>query len=336
MTLIRNREVLIYHIVLIIFCSAGTALTYSFDTGAGFVTLMMSLLIVASSLVFSLWRYREIGKLSRYLERISSGDYSLEIRDNREGELSILKSEIYKMTISLRERAEGEEAAKRFLADTLSDISHQLKTPLTSLSVMTELLEDENLPQVKRLEFTLSIRSQLERLKWLMESLLKMSRLDSGLAIFKSETVVVRQLAEKAAEHLLVPLELKDQNLLITGDQELRFQCDANWTREALANVVKNAMEHTPAKGTIKISYAATPLYTLIEVEDNGGGIEPSEMPYIFNRFYKGKSSAHDSAGIGLAMARNILEKQGGTLDVRTRTGEGTVFSMKFYKENSR
>lgn len=330
--MLRNREFLTYLGLFLLLGGIGAAAAFAIHPPAGFVTLITVGALCILSFFFTRWRYQEIARLSDYLRQIAGGQYHLDVRDNREGELSILKSEIYKVTVTLREQAEGAKAAKGFLADSLSDISHQLKTPLTSLSVMTELLEDERLPGKKRLEFTRSINSQLQRLKWLVESLLKLSRLDSGLAGFREETINVQELINKATEHLLIPLEIREQTLEVSGDPAASFTGDLNWSREALANVVKNAMEHTPEKGRILIRYGQSPIHTFIAVEDNGPGIAKADLPYIFNRFYKGKDSHHDSAGIGLAMARSIMEEQGGSLEVKSRPGESTVFTLKIHE----
>lgn len=311
---------------------AGAILAFWIDPLAGFAAVLFSSLSLIITVVFTRWRYGKLRQLSDYLRRIADGDYDLDLRDNQEGELSILKSEIYKVTVTLREQAQREATDKLFLADAISDISHQLKTPLTSLSVMTELLGDDELPNERRREFTQSIRSQLTRLQWLVEALLKLSRIDAGVIEFKKEPVRVEELIAKAVEHLIIPMELRDQTLEIGGDPAVEFTGDFNWTREALTNLIKNSLEHTSAGGRISLSYQATPIYTEICVADNGEGIAPADLPYIFNRFYKGKNARPDSVGIGLAMAKSIVEKQGGTIDLHSVPGQGTRFTLKFYK----
>ncbi|HZJ58489.1 MAG TPA: HAMP domain-containing sensor histidine kinase, partial [Clostridia bacterium] len=302
------------------------------NTTAGVISLVTSVLMIAAALFITRWRYNQIGKLSGYLRRIAGGEYSLDVRDNTEGELSILKSEIYKVTVTLSEQAELLQKDKLFLVDSISDISHQLKTPLTSMSVMTDLLSDKNLPPDKRIEFTQNIRIQLERLEWLVSSLLKLSRIDAGTINFKKDKVNVEELIERSIRHLVIPMEIKEQTLKIEGGSDVYFIGDFNWISEALTNVVKNCMEHTPKGGEIGISFTGTSLYTMIAIKDDGPGISKKDLPHIFKRFYKGDNAHEDSIGIGLAMSKSILESQGATIEVASDKGKGTRFTIKFYK----
>ena len=330
--MLRNREIRGYLALLALVSITGTVISCFFDRTAGAVTFLSLLFVTVISLAFTKWRYEKIAELSRYLKRISAGEYSLEIRDNAEGELSILKSEIYKVTVMLAEQANLLENDKRFLADSISNISHQLKTPITSMFVMTDLIRDENLPQDKRLEFTQNINSQLERLQWLVSSLLKLSKIDAGTIEFKKEPVNVKCLITKATAHLLIPMEIKNQTLEISGDENVSFMGDLNWSSEAIANIVKNCVEHTPDGGMISISFRETSLFTLIYISDNGQGIDKEDLPYIFNRFYKGKNAHNDSIGIGLAMSKSIIESQGGSIEVSGKTDKGSHFIIKLYK----
>ncbi|MDD4679869.1 MAG: HAMP domain-containing sensor histidine kinase, partial [Clostridia bacterium] len=258
--------------------------------------------------------------------------YFLDIRDNDEGELSILKSEIYKVTVTLREQAELLKKDKVFLANSLSDISHQLKTPLTSMFVMTDLIGDKNLPSDKRIEFTKNIKSQLERLQWLVDSLLKLSRIDAGVIEFKKDRVNVSQLIRNATEHLLIPMELKEQTLQISGDEHTYFIGDFNWSSESVTNIIKNCLEHTPYGGEIIIDFNETPVCTTIIISDTGEGIDQSDLPYIFDRFYKGKNAKSESIGIGLSMSKSILENQGAVIEATSEKNKGTRFIIKIYK----
>lgn len=275
-------------------------------------------------------QYSRINELTAYASRINSGDYSLDIRDNREGEISLLKNEIYKITTALREQAESLQREKTALADSLADISHQLKTPLTSLFVLTDLLDDEQPAEVKA-GFLERIRAQLQRVEWLVTSLLKLSKLDAGAVTLKKEEVSVEELIETALQPLQIPLEIKRQQLSIHGQPGARFKGDLAWTAEALLNIVKNCIEHTPERGSITISYSENPIYTEIIVSDNGPGVDAADLPYIFNRFYKGKNAGDDSVGIGLAMSRAIIARQGGEINVASPGGRGTTFTIRFY-----
>lgn len=200
------------------------------------------------------------------------------------------------------------------------------------MSVMTDLISDQNLPPDKRLEFTKNIRSQLERLEWLVASLLKLSKIDAGTIEFKKEQFNVKKLICNATEPLLIPIEIKEQTLEITGDENAQFVGDFNWSSEAVTNIVKNCIEHTSVGGRIMIDFHETSLYTIIQVTDNGEGIDKSDLPYIFNRFYKSKDAGKESIGIGLAMSKSILENQDGTIEAISEKNKGTQFIIKIYK----
>lgn len=310
----------------------GTLLAWQLDSSAGLVTLITVLLLLGVFLFHTLWRYRKIADLSQLLSRIASGAYDSQISESEEGELSILRSEIYKLTVTLRQQAEMLGADKRFLADSISDISHQLKTPLTSMSVMTDLLQDERLSFEKRLEFTQNIRSQLRRLQWLVSALLTLAQLDAGSIQFQPTQVRVKPLIEEAIAHLHIPLELKNQTLELQGDENVTMLVDRKWTSEALSNVVKNCIEHTPIGGTVGISWEDSALFSQIRISDNGSGINPQDLPFVFERFYKGRQTGKESIGIGLAMTKSIVLAQGGCIEAQNRGPHGAQFTIKFYK----
>src|SRR5690606_16404975 len=263
--------------------------------------------------------------------RIAGGEYSLDVRDTREGELSILKNEIYKVTRMLSEHSSLLEKEKMNLTNAISDISHQLKTPLTSMMVMADLLGSEKLDAARRREFVRNIQVQLDRLDWLVSSLLKLSKIDAGTVKFKKDQVPVRELIEKAVEPMLIPMDIKEQTLRISGDESASFVGDLNWTAEAVVNILKNCVEHTGEGGEIAISFSENALFTEIVISDNGKGIAKEVLPYIFKRFYKGKNAGDDSVGIGLAMAHSIISGQRGDLSVFSEEGKGTTFHIKFY-----
>ena len=329
--MVRNRELVRFLLFGIGIAAAGAAAGYFLPEYAYLVCLLFCLSEFAVFTGYTMRRYRQMEKLSDYLKRIGRGDYSLDIRDNVEGELSILKNEIYKVTTQLREQAEYNLREKYYLADALSDISHQLKTPLTSMMVMTDLLKEEGLPPDKREEFTDTIRAQLIRIEWLVTSLLKLSRLDAGTIVLESRPVPAAEVIGRAAQHLLIPMELKGIEFEVQGEENVTFPGDLSWSAEAFANILKNCMEHTPPGGRIRVMYEENHLYTVISVEDNGEGIAAEDLPHIFERFYKGKNAGADSVGIGLAMAYEIFAKEQGKIDVTSKEGEGTRFRVKFY-----
>lgn len=333
--MLRNREIQILLLVMGSVSLTAWILAYIFPSTALVLLFFTAALLIISVLIFTRWRYREIEKLSGYLRQISSGDYSLDVRDNHEGELSILKSEIYKVTLMLSEQGELLKKDKVRLTEAISDISHQLKTPLTSMTMMVDLLSDANLSGKKRSEFTHNISTQLERIDWLVSSLLKLSKIDAGTVIFKKDKVVVKQLIQKSLEPILIPIEVKEQTVSMDGEETVCFLGDFNWTVEALINILKNCVEHTQQGGKIHISFLENTLFTEIIIADNGKGILKEDLPYIFNRFYKGKSASDDSVGIGMAMAHSIITNQNGHIEVVSEQGEGTTFRIKFYRKQS-
>jgi signal transduction histidine kinase len=332
--LLRNREVQILLSLLLSISVIGFTVAALFVSmlAAGLV-LGVSILLISCSLIFTKWRYREIEKLSSYLKQISSGDFHLDVRDNSEGELSLLKSDIFKVTRMLSEQGTLLHEDKAKLTNAISDISHQLKTPLTSMIVMADLLRDKGLEDGKRAEFTRNLQVQLERMEWLVSSLLKLSKIDAGTITFKKEKVLVAPLIQAAIDPLLIPMDIKIQHVEINGDEQVAFIGDFNWTAEALINIIKNGVEHTEVGGEISIHFSENALFTEITICDNGKGIAKEDLPYIFRRFYKGKNAGDDSVGIGLAMAYSIITSQHGDIEVNSQPGVGTTFQIKFYKQ---
>lgn len=272
----------------------------------------------------------QVAGLSSYLHQIEAGDYALDVRDNGESSFSLLKNDLYKVTVRLREQAELLQKDKTALSNLIADISHQIKTPLTSLSVLTDLLAEDP-PEEDRHTFVERLRAQLGRIQWLTSVLLKLARLDAGTTAFRSEPVMLHRLVQRALEPLQIPLEIKKQHLEVHGDDNASFIGDFNWSAEALTNVVKNCVEHTPEGGTIEITYTANALYAEITVSDNGEGLTSTDVPNIFNRFYRGANADQNSVGIGLALAKAIFVAQSGDIAVHSQLGIGTRFEIRFF-----
>lgn len=292
-----------------------------------FISLVVILIII---LVFLYRQNEKYESLSAYMNNILNDDFSMNILDYTEGDLSNLSNDIYKVTVKLKEQNDITHKDKKYLEDILSDISHQLKTPLTSMYVINDLL-DTNLDDNIRKEFLQKNKTQLARIEWLVTSLLKISRLDSGTVILKPNKIKLETLINKSLEPLSIPMELKNINLELNIDSNMEMIVDLNWTSEALINIIKNACEHTAEGGTIKIYSEDNPIYQAIVVEDNGCGIAVADLPFIFERFYKGKSNK-ESIGIGLNMAKKIIDMQKGDISVKSEVGKYTVFTIKFYK----
>ncbi len=281
--------------------------------------------------VFLRKQYAKINKIDKYLDNILNDNYNFDIRDYMEGDISNLKNDIYKVTVRLKEQNELSLKNKKALEDTLADISHQIKTPLTSMNVINDILIDNELDHKSQIEFLNKNRNQLERIEWLVTTLLKISRLDSGTVVLKREKVNICSLIEKTIEPIRILAELKS----ITIDTSINsdyFSLDFNWTVEALTNILKNACEHTNNNGKILIEVLDNPLYLNIKITDNGSGMSKEEQKHIFERFYKGAHNK-DSIGIGLNMAKKVIDLQNGSIDCISNKDIGTTFDIKFYKK---
>lgn len=247
----RNKEFKYACLSALVILVYGIYILIHWPAIAVLVLIVVSVLIFAIFCGVTVYRYRKIQTLTDYLYKIGQGESPLILEYYEEGELSALHSEIYKLTQKLSEQAQFLEKDKNYLADAISDISHQLKTPLTSMSVMADLLGSDDLPPGKRREFTVNIQKQLVRMEWLLSSLLKMAKMDAGTVIFKKETIAVRTLLENASEHLLIPMELKNIAFSINCADDVFLGGDRAWLAEALANILKNCLEHTPEDGQI-------------------------------------------------------------------------------------
>lgn len=330
MKLLKNPEVRRDLAVFAIFAVLASAASFLVDIFFGFAVLGLSCMFILLHLLSVLRRYRRIAALSEDIDRILHGDESISIESYSEGELAILQSEIYKMTVRLREQQQLALSDRIHLADSLADISHQIRTPLTSINLLVSLISAPDITDARRMELLCELRELLSRIDWLITTLLKLSRLDAGMARFTSETTSMHELISAAVAPLLVPVELRGQSLSISAQGN--FVGDRSWTAEAVGNIVKNCMEHSPAGGTICIDASETALYSQIVISDSGSGISPEDLPHIFERFYKGKSSGEKSFGICLALARTIISLQNGTIKAANRSPSGAEFTIRFYK----
>lgn len=331
MKLFRNPEIrknlLLYGAIsvlaLLAAWAAGVSLWFAF--GMCLIFTMVYLLIT--------WRqYRRISDLAADVDRILHGEDSISLDQYAEGELSLLQSEIYKMIVRLREQQQNLQDDKVYLADSLADISHQIRTPITSINILVSLLAEPKQTEERRGQLTRELYELLSRIDWLITALLKISKLDAGTAVLQKETLPVAAVIERACAPLLIPLELREQTLSVQASGT--FTGDSAWTCEAIGNIVKNCMEHTPRGGQINITASENALYTEIVISDTGTGIDPEDLPHIFERFYKGKNSDDKSFGIGLALARMIVSAQNGTIKAENASEQGARFLVRFYKGN--
>ena len=331
MKIIRNPELKRELLIDLSITAVAALIGFLFRPICGMIALAVGLLLSGAHIAFAVQRYHQMEALAQRLDRILHGQDRVLIEDAAEGELSILNSELQKMTTRLQEQANQLSADKQQLTEAIQDIFHQIRTPLTSMNLLVSMLGEEDLPYDRRLSMTHELRRQLERVQWLVETLLKLSKIDAGTAQFRSEPVSVTELIKKAAQPLRIPMELREQIFtVLTADEH--YAGDLNWTTEALGNILKNCMEHTPVGGTITVTTEETALFTEIVVEDNGPGISKEDLPYLFDRFYKGEGSSDDSVGIGLALSRSIIAAQNGTIKAENAPTGGARFTIRFYK----
>lgn len=293
------------------------------------IYLLVIIVISTIYIIHNIYVFKKIKGLSIYTTKILNDDYSMDIRSYDEGDISNLKNDLYKMTIKLKETRDIELKEKKYLETTLEDISHQLRTPLTSMNVGLEVLSG-NVDAITKKEFIQMEKKNLDRIEWLVTSLLKMSRLDSGTVLLVDKKEDLSKIIDNALEPIKIPIELKGISLINEVDKNLKIKVDENWVREAFINVLKNAYEHT--NSLIKIVSSDNPIYTEVKIIDDGAGISNTDLPHIFERFYKG-STNKESIGIGLNMAKKIIEKENGNISVQT-SNNGTTFIIKFYKFN--
>lgn len=292
--------------------------------------LTLGIILIIIFTVVTKRRYKNLNDLNDYLSLVCKGIYDMNIDDNTEGELSILKNNLYKVITLLQSQNEYLKNDKLYLADSIADISHQLKTPLTSMMVMCELLENEENPD-KRQEFVSVINNQLSKMKWLITNILKISKLDADATEFKREEVSILSVLDDSLKPFALTAELK--NIAIqNGANDFVFNGDESWTVEAVSNIVKNCLEHTNDGGKITIASESTNLYNKLTISDNGCGIAEEDLPHIFERFYHGKNSSKDSVGIGLALAKTVFEKENASVTVESKQDRGSIFEIRFYK----
>lgn len=297
----------------------------------GYLVLLACFLISGVHLLTEFYRYRRLQKLSNDLDNLLISATPLPIREYEEGELSILANQIQKITLRLTEAAETVWADKVYLADSLADISHQLRTPLTAMNLTATMLRSKALSHERRIELVRELQGLLTRTEWLVESLLKLSKLDAGTVVLAKDDITVKSLINRASEPLGIPMDLRNQRLTVQCADE-SFTGDLVWTAEALGNILKNCMEHTPDGGTITVTAEETALFTQITVEDTGPGFSEKDIPHLFERFYKGDNASESSYGIGLALARMVITAQNGTIQAMN-TDSGAKFVIKFYKQ---
>lgn len=295
--------------------------------------LLVFLIVVFIFLKYNNSKDKKLNEITKYIEKINNKNYKLDIDDNTEDELSILKNEVYKTTIMLKEVADNSKQDKLNLKNSLSDISHQLKTPLTSITILIDnIIENPDMNQETRNEFSKDIKREITNINFLVQSLLKLSKLDADSVKFINEDVNITQIINDSIKNVSVLCDLKNIDIEVNGNENAKIFCDLKWQVEAVTNILKNCVEHSANNGKIQISYKENKVYSKIEIKDYGIGIDKEDLPHIFERFYKGKNSSNESVGIGLALSKTIIESNNGYIGVESEVGEGTKFTIKYFK----
>ena len=297
------------------------------------IIVLFSILWMTIIILYLRKRDKKIKQITNYINQIKNKKYDLNIEENTEDELSNLKNELYKITIMLKEESEISKKDKENLKMSVEDISHQLKTPLTSITIMLDNLKDNpNMEEKTKQKFIFEISKQVEWINWLVISMLKLSKLDANVVQFYDEKINLNKFIGEIIKNLEIPIEVKNQKIIIDGNENVSFIGDYKWQQEAITNIITNCIEHNANNGTIYINYEENSLFTKITIRDEGEGISKEDLKHIFERFYKGKNSSENSVGIGLALAKNIIEKNNGMINCKSELDKGTEFVIKYMK----
>ena len=290
-------------------------------------------LYMAIMFIYLKQRDKKINQITQYINEIKNRKYDLDINENSEDELSNLKNELYKITIMLKEESEISRQDKENIKMSVEDISHQLKTPLTSIMIMLDNLKDNpNMNEDTKQRFIFEISKQVDWINWLVISILKLSRLEANVVKFSDNKINVKKFIDEIIDNLEIPIEIKNQKIIIEGNEDASFIGDYKWQQEAITNIIKNAIEHNKENGKIIIKYEENVLFTKITIIDEGQGIAKEDLKHIFERFYKAQNSSDNSVGIGLSLAKNIIEKNNGMINCKSKIGNGTEFIVKYMK----
>lgn len=296
------------------------------------IIVIFGAIIILGIYLYNLKNKRELDNLINYLKELNRGNYNLQIDLNSEGTLSILKNEIYTTTIMLREKAEKELVDKQNLKDSLTNISHQLKTPLTSISLLVDNLCDEDVPASLQKEFLGDIKTQIDSINYLIIVLLKLSRFDANVITFKEENINVKKLCIDVLKHIDALRDVKNITIHINGSNNVTFIGDYKWEFEALSNILKNCLEYTSENKNIYVSFKETNIFTEIIIQDEGKGMSKEEKRRMFERFYKGENSSNNNFGIGMSLAKEIINKDNGKIKVDSTPDIGSTFKIRYYK----
>ena len=303
-----------------------------------FLIINISYLIISIIIILFVYlhyeknRRKEIKEITKLVERINNSDYQINLNDLTEDELSILKNEIYKTTIILKERAELSHQDKLELKKSLEDISHQLKTPLTSmLIILDNLIDDANMPKKLQEEFIHDLKREVLNINFLVQNLLKLTKFDVNTVKFNRKDILVSNLIKEVMKNTATLSDLKNIVINVKGNKNIKLNIDYNWQIEALTNILKNCLEHSYNNSEVDIEYSENKAYTKIDITDYGVGITKNDLPHIFERFYQSENALNESMGIGLSLAKSIIEKDNGRVFVQSNNHK-TTFTIKYFK----
>ncbi len=329
--MLRNKELKQMVIVFGGIVIVVTAVGFRISMMAGMLELLSASLLGIIFLGFTRARYQKIAQLSEQIDLVLHNEEHLYIREAEEGELSVLQSEILKMTLRIREQNDALRREKTHLADSLADISHQLRTPLTSVNIILSLLEKDT-DQKEQKALLREAGELFQQMDFLLSSLLKLSRLDAGIVTFKKERIKIGSLVSDSLRPFLISMELHNIQVQTDIPEGIELFGDFRWLSEAFQNMIKNSMESVGDNGKIQIACVDNPIFTEITFHDDGAGIAEEDLPHIFERFYRSKDADATGYGIGMALSRNIIMRQGGTIMAQNDPRGGAVFSVRFLK----
>lgn len=293
-----------------------------------FVTIII---IVCIFLIYNRKKDKELSEITKYIGEINKKNYTIDIDEMSEDELSILKNEVYKTTIMLKEIADNSSKDKLQLKQSLEDISHQLKTPLTSTLVMLDnLIDDEDMDKSVRQDFIRDIKRDVVNINFLVQAILKLSKFDANTINFIKSERLIKDIIEESIKNVSALCDLRNIQIEKNGDEEATINCDFRWQVEAITNILKNCIEHSKDDNKIIIKYEKNSVYSLISIRDFGDGILKEDLPHIFERFYRCKNASSESVGIGLALAKTIIEADNGNIYVESDNNE-TIFTIKYF-----
>ena len=329
--MLRNREFRQFIIFFFFIATVYVFLGFRFSTAAGILAIASSITFGTLFGLYTRARYKSIARISEQIDLLLHNADQLSINKTEEGELSILQSEISKMMLRIREQNDALKKEKENLANSLADIAHQLRTPLTSANLILSLLAN-NPDENQQKAFVRETEELLIRMDWLITSLLKLSRLDAGIVVFQREPININNLLKNALRPFLISMELHNIEFQIHSPKEMMIWGDLSWLSEAIQNLFKNSIESIGDNGTIEIICADTPLHAQIEIHDSGKGFNKEDLPHLFNRYYRGKNQKETGYGIGLALCKMIVSHQGGSITAKNHSNGGAVFSIRFPK----